>query len=253
MVLGRKDPTTDMEYRPQETDVHRYSALAVDFNTKGVVRVLNKPEMVILGYNLIALSGGNCPNFYESATKVSNLPSVQITAPTGYRLVYRVKEKRATRSKNALGQISGCSSWTQVTSTGDLFLEPGESVTFRTQLAGSDKMYSKEISLMEAEPTTKKCPDGSTVDISSDCPPYNPPVQNQTCPDGTVIPVSETCPSTKTGEHSSTATDWTGGLGGSFTGSSGGQPTGISPIVIVGIVSAIAIIGTVGAYVALKE
>lgn len=40
----------------------------------------------------------------------------------------------------------------------------------------------------KTSPTTKTCPDGSTIPISQSCP------TTKTCPDGSVIPIAQTCP-----------------------------------------------------------
>jgi hypothetical protein len=56
---------------------------------------------------------------------------------------------------------------------------------------------TETINLQQGGQTTKQCPDGTVIPITSTCPTQS--TGTKQCPDGTVIPITSTCPTQSTG------------------------------------------------------
>jgi len=118
------------------------------FTTSGVATPSGATGLVDVQSNKIHLKCGNCPGHYEAAKSTSGLAAVELRTTEKTRITYRVRSyyrkiKTALAGKYCEGK--NYSSW-----SGEKTLSENSSIGIRAQKAGDNKLWGKEIELLDA-------------------------------------------------------------------------------------------------------
>jgi len=247
-MVGKRDEGVGVAYNPftgpnrdVPTEFLGFMAPALNFSNDDIAHINQHAEMCTVSGNEIVMDPGSCPSRAKAASSAGNLPAVTITAPSGYKVVYKTVEEKRTFSPNNYGQTGACGSYKVSNASGSLTLAPGDSVTLRPQKASVNStgtggtMYRKKVQLISV----------TAVDTT------------KTCPDGSIISSGQQCPSTDNGDNGGNGGGGGGNGGGGNGGNGGGyiHPTGMdmNTLAIIGGVSAVAVIGVVGTVLMLKK
>jgi hypothetical protein len=179
-----------IEYDPLEIYGSVSNMATINFMTPTVVTVTRNPSQVSRAPYEIYLQSGECPGHYDASRSASGLGTIRLTAPVGWRLVYKVQEgvRKIDYASKCTGMSWGAESDFQ-------YLEDGAAIELQPQKSGeSTTTYIPGLSV----PSGVKRMHGKKIflrDVVPYAPPPPPVDGTKTCPDGSVVSTSATCPS----------------------------------------------------------